>query len=384
VLLALLALALPLAASANFFDDQGFVSAKVRTDYNPDVSGMFNAGTSANPLVLDTPGNCLWPDGTPNFIFVKHILDSNNEVQGVFCPQSPTVYSAPNFFSLNGGSTSSSFWVLSMNNEDSFDDGSSGPPHQGNSGPPNQSLPRVAPGAGIMGFSVFKLGFGENFFRAHMVVQNMNNPAAYQQIPFMSIGAQNGRGNSSLITTINDSSAPQTLIWTSKVWSVFLPDGSGATNHYLIINARWKRGGSVDPNKIITHQMQLLLFHPGFDASWYDAQTQTFTNHVQESKWNWPSQGSFWYPGADIAFMDAEDANLGCPGVTVPAITVVPSEQAYSLNIGNLLRCASDNGLFSSPMPFTAVPITGIHWANEVTGMGDPKLWVSVHGMRMQ
>jgi len=380
VLLALLVLALPLVASANFFDDQGLVTARVRTDYNPDVNGVFNAGTSINPLVLDASDKCLWPDNTPNFTFVKYVLDSNMMLQGVFCPQGPVVYSSANFFSLNGGSTNSSYWVLSLNNEESFnEDPNTGVP--GNPGPPNQSLPRALLGAGIMGFDAFKdTANGENFFRMHMfLMQNeifpFINPVNVSQIPFMSIGAQMGRGNGSLITTINDPNAPQTLIWTSKLWSVLSPNGAGATNHSLIINATW---GSKN------RQMQLLLFHPGFETSYYDPETHTLVDPGQNSKWNWPAQGSFWHPGADIAFMDAEDASAACPGVSLPALITVPSEKTFSLNVRNLLLCASNNGLFDAPMPtLTPVPVTGIHWANEIAGI-PPGLWVSVHGMKMQ
>jgi len=235
----------------------------------------------------------------------------------------------------------------------------------------------MAPGAGIMGFDMIKdVAIGENFFRAHMVVNNtFKNPTKFGGIPFMSIGAQQGRGNSSRVTTINDPSSPKNVIWTSKLWARLDPGGSNTTHHMLVITAMW--GG-------IPHQIQLLLFHPNYDASFFDVETRTFSIPGENFKWNWPAKGSFWYPGADIAFMDAEDATYGCPGVSVPAMTVVPSERTYSLNVGNLMRCASDHGLFNSPMPSVAdVPVTGIHWANEVAGV-NAALWVSVHGMKMQ
>lgn len=80
--------------------------------------------------------------------------------------------------------------------------------------------------------------------------------------------------------------------------------------------------------------------------------------------------------------MDAEDVNALC-GFSMARLRNVGDSAHYSVLLDGLYRCASDKGLFDTPMPYTSVPITGVHWANEGTG-SDVALWTSVHGMRMR
>ncbi len=71
-------------------------------------------------------------------------------------------------------------------------------------------------------------------------------------------------------------------------------------------------------------------------------------------------QESFYYPGADIALMDAEDVYDLC-GFSMTRLRNKYDSAYYMVVLDDLYRCASDKGPFDTPMPSTAVPITGVH-----------------------
>ena len=352
-------------ASAAYFFDQGLQSAIVRTDY--DAS---NEGTSANPITM-SPGNILYP--CFDLLLVFSCKESTYPVSDP--NYAPTVYSQAFPWSFNGGSSANKFWVLSLNNENWWDhDVSTGDAI--NPGAPNLSLPRVEPGLGIMGFKpIIWTEGGENFYRFHLVMNQLyTNPQGYGALPFMSIGAADNRGNGSVLGYMNYQYLPSTVTWTSKVWDVLensqIP--YWASIHFFIASAEW--GGK-------TRMIQLALYHEsnlnGAELHFSDSTNGT------HSHWNWQMQESFWYPGADIAFMDAEDVYDLC-GFSVTRLRNKDDSANYSVVLDDLYRCASDLGLFDTQMPqYGAVPITGVHWANEGTGSG-VALWTSVHNMKMR
>ncbi len=91
-------------------------------------------------------------------------------------------------------------------------------------------------------------------------------------------------------------------------------------------------------------------------------------------------QESYFYPGAEFAFIDAEDVQSHC-GISVPRLTSVGQEITYNLNLWWLFQCISNLNGWDSPMPsFPA--ILGVHWAVEMTGVNG-KLWTSVHDMQL-
>lgn len=346
--------ALPVSAG---FHDPKLVTAKVRTDFNAS-----NEGTSSNPL---TYGPCLFPDSTPGLVN-----------PGLCTGSLPTAFSNSNRYQLNGGATSSTYWVLSVNNEPAYT--------TVNPGPPNQSLPVVSPGYGTMGFTVLSGSLvGETFKRAHLVLNNtFSNPNGDGAIPFLGFGAEQYRGNGAAIATLN--SYWQKLAFKVRLWDYRTPALSGGgystAANYLFLRAKW---GGLD------RMIFLNLMHTS------NYQFSTPSSPGLAHKWNWPIQESFYYPGAAIAYMDAEDLYTHCDmSIASQSLgyrsTALPSSQqvelSYTIDLTRLFRCASDHDLFgdaaSDELPSTVVDVTGVHWANEVAGP-NAALWTSVHDMRI-
>lgn len=376
---------MPTLVSAVFFFDQGFQTAVVRTDYN-----ATDEGTSTNPITISNSVT-LYPCNDAILIFpcVKTNISPSS------FNWAPTEYANSNFWSFNGGDTANNFWVLSLNNEIWWKHARLlehslpvGTPY--NPGPPNLSLPRVEPGAGIMGFKpIVSTEAGENFYRAHLVVNHtFDNPndidaliddeLPQYSLPHMSIGAAYNRGNGSVLGFMNDEFSPSKVTWTSTIFDTIenSPPNKWASYHIFIATAIWEGK---------TRMVQVALFHesdwqlvpngPFVELHWSDS-----TNGNQ-AHWNWQSQESFYYPGADIALFDAEDMASLC-GFSMTRLRYDGTSAFYSVVLDDLFRCASDLELFDDDMPYTSVPITGIHWANELTGP-NIALWTSVHNMRM-
>lgn len=369
-LMVLSMLAMSTAVSSYYFFDQGLQTAVVRTDYN-----ATNEGTSANPISM-ADGDVLYPCSDYPLLLIFPCIEPD------YLPSNPnwapTEYANSHFWSFNGGNSSSTFWVLGLNNElwwSHYTTGTSPPVGTPfNPGPPNLSLPRVEPGLGIMGFKpIIWTEGGENFYRFHLVLnQVFTNPQGAGALPFMSIGAAHNRGNGGVIGYMNQPHRPSKVEWTSKVWDVLENNQTNywASVHFLLTTAEW--GGK-------TRMLFVALYHEsnlnGAELHYSDSTNGTH-NH-----WNWQMQESFFYPGADIALMDAEDIYALC-GFSMTRLRNKDDSANYSVVLDDLYRCASDIGLFDTPMPGTAVPITGVHWANEGTG-DNVALWTSVHNMRM-
>ena len=337
------------------FQDQGLVDAVVRTDFDSQTQG-----TSVNPLTYSSP--CLFSI--------------------VSCGNSPASFASTNYFSQNAATwPSSDFWVLSINNETSYDQvcpTNPNPPictpgevsYTLNPGPLNQSLPRSAPGYGLMGFTTLvDTEIGEDFYRAHLVMNTFFANPMPGGIPFLGIGAQNGRGNSYALGQLNNGYYTYKKVkFTAKLWDFILPtpvnEKQPATfAFYIYALSSW--GGK--PRGVF-----LTLAHWNIDNS--DSSNFTIYN------WNWPVQESFYYPGAQWVFIDAEDVSNFCP-FSVPRLTAKGQQIAYTINLYLLFKCASDLGGFDSTMP-SGSSIEGIHWAVEMSGK-DGGLWTSVHNMRM-
>ena len=332
------------------FHDQGFVNAVVRTDYNSQTEGQ-----SSNPITYVTP--CYF-SAAP-------------------CGNSPTVFSATNWFAQNGsGYPQSNYWVLGFNNEDAYNKPSS---TTNNPGPPNQSIPRSSPGYGLMGFTAIKNSLpGEIFYRAHLVLNGTFPNPNFDGTPFMSIGGERDRGNAGLIPgLINYASGYKRVkfkarLWDfklpTKVYSQTVPTQEPTLEFYMYAITSWggKRRG-----------LFVLLSHWEYDTS--DA--TTFTRQI---KWNWPMQESVYYPGVEWAYIDAEDVISHC-GLSVPRLTTLNQQISYDINLHSLFHClgsSSKNG-WDTPIPTAQVLfITGVHWAVEMTGENG-WIWPSVHDMKM-
>lgn len=258
------------------FRDQGFVNAHVRTDYNSQTEGQ-----SSNPITYVNP--CLFPT--------------------TGCGNSPTVFSATNWFAQNvSGYPQSNYWVLDFNNEPSYNVAGQA---TNNPGPPNQSIPRSAPGYGLMGFTaLIDSPAGENFYRAHLVANGTFPNPNGDGLPYLAIGAERYRGNDSYaIGTLNYSPGRKRVQFKARLWDMKAPTQIGhrpTLAFYVTAITTW--GGKA-------RGFQLTLYHWNIENSTIPPDPVDF---VDRYKWNWPMQESYYHPGAEWAFIDAEDVQYFC------------------------------------------------------------------------
>ena len=213
---------------------------------------------------------------------------------------------------------------------------------------------------------------GEDFYRAHLVMNGTFANPAYGGIPYLSLGAEHYRGNGSQVGSMAIQPGYSFCFrcrvkFKAKLWDFLLPDPVGSQPatlaFYLFARSYWDG----KPRGLF-----ITLAHWGIGWSG----STSLTN----SQWNWPIQDSFYSPGADIAYMDAEDIQPLC-GISVPRLVSMGQQISYQLDLRPLFNCASNNGGFDSPIP-PGRPIEGVHWAVEMTGE-DGWLWVSVHDMEV-
>jgi hypothetical protein len=236
-----------------------------------------------------------------------------------------------------------------------------------------------------MGSTVIKGSYiGENFYRAHLVL-NLNeglpeaNPcvnSATGTASYMSIGAQDNRGNGQRVGVINTPSYfdPAIINFTAHLWD-FVPTVKTGNKYLpalffrLVLLSEWvdNRGSSV-PRMILIN-----LLHYNRDDGF-----------VGPLRWNWPIKEAMYYPGAEVAVIDAERLNSEC-GVSVYRMSHLTDwrrDITYKINATQIFKCFSDKERFSNAMPFYDVPLRGVHWAVEGTGKNGG-IWVSVHNMSM-
>lgn len=361
---------LPLAvippASAYNFWDQGLVTGTVNTAF----ADAF-MGSAGHPI---TYSYCLFPSPDPYTpVPPPSPLPNHYVINMPVCAlSSPTTWSPSNSgWNQNGPFGASNYWVLDLNNDSAAPAGSF---VSCNQGPPDYSTWVSPPGSGLTGFSVIKdYGAGENFFRAHMVHNLVYSNPCGNAVSFMAIGAQDTRGNGGLVGALNPTSAvPSKVSFTAKLWDHMTPTpdpvwGAGATYFRLIAVAQWQDAIGRDVPRMI----QLNLFH------------DTLNDGFIGRGWNWPLQQAFYFPGADIAYIDVEQLPTYCSGYSVPRLTTLGQQVNYDVDLQALFQCASNGGLFRDPMPTTSnVMLRAVHWATEGIG-SNGWLWVSVHDMRM-
>jgi len=92
-------------------------------------------------------------------------------------------------------------------------------------------------------------------------------------------------------------------------------------------------------------------------------------------------QESFYYPGVEWSFIDAEDVQYFC-GFSIPRLTTKGQQISYDINLQSLFQCLSNRNAWDTAMPTGINPITAVHWSNEMSG-ANGALWTSVHNMKM-
>lgn len=230
------------------------------------------------------------------------------------------------------------FWVVSANNEPAYS--------QLNSGPPNQSLPLNA-GA------VYSLGAtGDGFVLGADNTQTpkdiYGNVIVTGATPYLSIGAQMGRGSPGALAFV-DPGGPDTFLEFSATKNL----EAGTVNPYhamfAYIEGMW--GGA---KRMIGVSLQ-----------------SQATGRVH---WNWNVSPSFFYPGAELNFISIDDLVSHCnlQNASVQKMDGVPVGITlnYSIPLRGLFQCIDNNwvaGLGWTAARPTSQPllISGIHLAIE-------------------
>jgi hypothetical protein len=335
--------------------DPGMHAGRVKTPY-PSV----DTGTTAEPLTIlrpyPTDEGCLFNTRSADL------------VGGILCQSQPIVYgdSSHAWWQNGDGQAQEPWWVVGINNEPSFD--------PCNPGPPDLSLPLQEPGEGLAGFAM-EASRSEDGRAAHLALDlSYENPCGWRAIPFLSVGARDDRGNEVPVGALNPQPAtvPHRLRFNVEVEQFRepkYPDGrDGAAFIVQWTLSEW--GG-------VPRMLYLILTHWNREIE---------GNGALGRVWNWPAAEHYLYPGADIAYLEAEDINELC-GISTPNVPAVAGASVdYDLDLQQLFRCASGLNLFRNPMPSQQrqrnLRIRGVHWAIEAQG-SDGLIWISLHRPQM-
>jgi FG-GAP-like repeat len=296
-------------------------------------------------------------------------------------------YRQSNLYSLNW-IPNTDYWVVVANSDPSFD--------QCNLGPPGLSWPVVDPMSSIYQAGYFKVGveqvLGTSRRRAHLIINadefshkcknDPSSPDWIYTIPFLSVGAQQNRGQSQPIAYITNPPSAQisggdnisfdATMYTYKAigcrpGSICPLPGAHAG---MYITAQW--GGK---------NRQIFLDY--FGAGSLALGAAPITRH-----WNWPIADSFLYPGAEIVFLDSFSLQNSC-GITFPTLPqpTIPTNpetritQRYAFNASEVFACANRLNKFGTPMPLnTNIPLVGVHWYVESAGTTGA-VWVAIENM---
>lgn len=328
------------------FHDQGMTQTPaVKTEY---VDAK--TGTNAQPLVI---GDCLWGNcRTERLVFAN----GNAWQQNLTCDP------------CTGPHQPGAYWTVLFNNEPRAD--------PRNPGPPDVSLPRSLPAQGLMGFQTRRGDASlsnDRRWRAHLVLDfiEADDPVP-GGIPFLGFGEFSARGNRDRpLGYLNPGARtkPSVLTFGARLWEA-VPPTSGGSQPATLASYVWTLANWGTKPKAIF----ITLYHFNLQNSTPPAKPATY-------HFSWPIAQSALYPGAEIVYIDAEDAAFYCR-FSVPTLAL-GADREYHIDLTTLYRCLSDRGLFTEPMPATKnLPITQVLWANESTGV-DGALWIDVHDQRM-
>jgi hypothetical protein len=182
-------------------------------------------------------------------------------------------------------------------------------------------------------------------------------------IPFLSVGAQNGRGNTGPVGYITRQGSPRgTIVFDAGISS------------YQPLGCRNGTEGICYPTSLGIHAGIFAI------ATWNGLPHILFVDFfglgVQDysalapgrSNWNWPIEESFMYPGAEIITFVAGAQLRNYCGIDLPLYTTDFAQRKYRIDFGKLFACADDLGLLTLPMPDTQIALDGVHWYIEGVG----------------
>jgi hypothetical protein len=277
-------------------------------------------------------------------------------------------YQTSQLFSLNN--PGSEYWVVSANEDPSFD--------QCQDGPPNLSHPvnNLFSGNPEKLYNVAVSDVLSPFFRGKRVHLKVNHDAhdfwcsesgkVELTAPFLAVGAQKGAGNSGDLGNLQlgSGSAADRLRFVTRIKSYqefpcpvglvadCVNSNPAGVHVGFFVSTEW--GGT--PRLLFVE-----LFRDGVFLGQPQAQT---------SFWNWPVYDSFYWPGGEVGIITAATAR-GC-GLSVPDLVPAGGAVSFDIDLTDLFSCATANGVFSSSLPGGSHPIEGVHFfvesANATSG----------------
>jgi hypothetical protein len=382
----LLAIALILGAEvwAGGFADQGFVKGAMRTEYDD------GKGTAASTLKLTYGGpgkeGCLWDAENPDNLsgcpgrapypgsILKPWLGGSQTRDACGDLASPRAaetwtaciqYQQSKLFAIES-QPGPDYWVVIANSDPSFD--------QCNLGPPDLSWPVVNPRLDATP-AYFKVSAEPSLSkrRARLAIDAnefthrcRNDPAQdwFYTIPFLSIGAQQGRGQRTPVFYFakrqpGDTQSDKVSFDVSVLSYESFGCRAGST-------AICKTGG----------------VHAGvwMTSNWSGKNRAVFVEFLSEDaleylgppvarRWAWPIADSMFFPGLDIAYTNSQ--TMAQCGINFPRMRAAPPTDRltrYEISPSAVFTCASRLGLFEALMPDYTVPLTGFHWFVESVG----------------
>ncbi len=378
--IALVIVAPATSAITQSIQDADLIAGRARSELPPGV------GVSSAPLnlMLNQPGpqGCLWdaqvafsgcpgraglPDLPSSWPVWLGTLQSREACGGSTMRIGDSwigciAYDSSPYFAVNN--PASSYWAIVANDDPGFD--------QCNQGPPGLSHPIASAAANASTPFKFDMlstpGAHGKHMRVAVDVDDKNyfcgKTGKYEySIPFLSVGAQDGRGNPGPVGIISKHGSPRgTIVFDAglssyrafdcKAGTQSICPASGVGVHAgLYAMARW--GG-------MPHMLFVDLYGEG---------VQDYSMAAPgESKWNWPIQDSFLYPGAEVlSFVARKQLSTYC-GISLPSYTTDLAKRHYRIDFGTIFGCAERLGLLSQPMPDGDVALDGVHWYVEGVG----------------
>ena len=317
------------------FDDPNLRSPALRSCFWPFLGANQRGDVNDDPLWLTAGATWRYGPAAP-----LHFVTPSN-----WCITYDTVKAnPPSSWAQSNSATNApswptgNFWVVSANNEPAYS--------QLNSGPPNQSMPLNA-GA------VYSLGAtGDGFVLGADNTQTpkdiYGNVIVNGATPYLSIGAQMGRGSPGALAFV-DPDGPDTYLEFSATKNL----EAGMVNPYhamfAYIEGMW--GGA---KRMIGVSLQ-----------------SQATGRVH---WNWNVSPSFFYPGAELNFISIDDLVSHCnlQNASVQKMDGVPVGVTvnYSIPLRGLFQCIDNNSVpglaWTAARPASQpLLISGIHLAIE-------------------